>query len=166
MMKHLSHKRGFTGIGLLQPEKAVNVSGCLRSAACFDADLILIDGERYIRKPADTMNVSQHIPTILTKGDIWAHIPQGAKTIAVEFDQRALPLHQFAHPESAVYLFGPEDGSIGQEIRDRCIATIFIPSLYCLNLCMAVTLVLYDRFMRTIPQNLNRTRMKDGMKDA
>ena len=152
MKRRLFH-RGFTSIALINPQKPVNFGGCLRSLGCFGGDLIYLVGARYQKQASDTLHTTRHIPTIhVPDADkLLEVLPQHAIPIAVEFDATATPLHQFSHPESAVYLFGPENGSLSPALRAKCHASLFIPTLYCLNLCMAVTLVLYDRFMRTIP---------------
>jgi tRNA C32,U32 (ribose-2'-O)-methylase TrmJ len=49
------------------------------------------------------------------------------------------------HPENAVYVFGPEDGSIPPVFRRHCHRFVSIPSKHCLNLAAAVYIVLYDR---------------------
>lgn len=150
-MKRVAHRRGFTGICLFNPKTRVNIGTCLRSAACFDVNIIYLHGERYRRQASDTMNTVQHIPTIETNGNLLKTLPLATRKVAVEYDDSAIPLHQFAHPESAIYIFGPEDGSIPTDVQKACDSRIFIPSLYCLNLAVAVSIVLYDRYLHTIP---------------
>lgn len=72
-------------------------------------------------------------------------VPHGCVPIAVEFTAWANSLVTFVHPERALYIFGPEDGSLPSKMMDRCKMTIKIPTTYCLNLAAAVNVVLYDR---------------------
>jgi tRNA(Leu) C34 or U34 (ribose-2'-O)-methylase TrmL len=51
----------------------------------------------------------------------------------------------FQHPDNAVYVFGPEDGSIPQVLRRHCHRFVKIPAKHCTNLAAAVYIVLYDR---------------------
>jgi tRNA(Leu) C34 or U34 (ribose-2'-O)-methylase TrmL len=57
----------------------------------------------------------------------------------------ATPLKDFAHPENATYIFGPEDGNVPRWIREAAKRFIRIPTRECLNLATTVALVLYDR---------------------
>jgi tRNA(Leu) C34 or U34 (ribose-2'-O)-methylase TrmL len=68
--------------------------------------------------------------------------------VAVELTQNAELLTHFDHPENALYVFGPEDGSLGQVILRHCHRFLAIPAAHCLNLAAAVNVVLYDRRMK------------------
>ena len=52
------------------------------------------------------------------------------------------------HPERAMYVFGPEDGSLPSTLLERCDDVVFIPTKHCLNLSMAANIVLYDRMAK------------------
>lgn len=73
----------------------------------------------------------------------------GATPVAVEFMDKAESLYDFQHPENAVYVFGPEDGSLGRVALSHCHRFVTIPSAHCLNLAAAVYVVLYDRMMKS-----------------
>lgn len=68
--------------------------------------------------------------------------------VAVEIVPGAERLESFVHPENAVYIFGPEDGSLGKEMLSRCHRFVVIPSDFCLNLACAVSCVLMHRRMQ------------------
>jgi tRNA(Leu) C34 or U34 (ribose-2'-O)-methylase TrmL len=68
--------------------------------------------------------------------------------VAIEFNEDYVPLPSFAHPQDAVYVFGPEDGSLTRAILSECHHFVTIPSGHCLNLAMAVNVVLYDRMAK------------------
>jgi tRNA(Leu) C34 or U34 (ribose-2'-O)-methylase TrmL len=57
----------------------------------------------------------------------------------------AKKLETYTHPERAFYIFGPEDGSLKDDILSRCKDKIYISTKFCLNLAMAVGTILYDR---------------------
>lgn len=65
--------------------------------------------------------------------------------VAVELDPASESLPDFVHPEHAMYVFGPEDGSLSRGIKTACHRFVSIPSHSCLNLGACVNVVLYDR---------------------
>lgn len=71
--------------------------------------------------------------------------------VAVEIRPNSEALPSFEHPEHALYVFGPEDGSIGSAVLGQCHRFVAIPSAHCLNLSMAVGTVLYDRQAKRDP---------------
>lgn len=77
-------------------------------------------------------------------------IAEGLIPVAVEIVDGAESLPDFIHPERAVYVFGPEDGSVPKGTRHACHRFLRIPSASRtpLNLAAAVNLVLYDRFVK------------------
>lgn len=54
----------------------------------------------------------------------------------------------FQHPATAFYVFGPEDGTLGKDIRDWCPVRVMIPTRSCMNLAGCVNVVLYDRMAK------------------
>jgi tRNA(Leu) C34 or U34 (ribose-2'-O)-methylase TrmL len=143
-------KRGFSSIGLFNPKDHLNVGGAMRAAACYDASMIAVQGARYRKASTDTMSAWRHIPTIHTD-DLIESIPFGAIPVAVEFIKSARPLVTYVHPESAFYIFGPEDGSIPKHILDKCRDVIYVPTAHCMNLAATVNVVLYDRLAKERP---------------
>ncbi len=136
--------RGFACIGLQQPKTEANVGGAFRAAHCYGAALIAICGSRYKRVSTDTTKAFKHIPLIETE-DLHLVIPRDCVPIAVDLIPGATSLHEFVHPERAFYIFGPEDGTLGQSITSWCKHTIYVPTTYCMNLAATVNVVLYDR---------------------
>jgi len=68
--------------------------------------------------------------------------------VAVELRTGAELLPAFEHPEHALYVFGPEDGSLRSAELSRCHRFVVIPTRHCVNLASAVYLVLYDRMVK------------------
>jgi tRNA(Leu) C34 or U34 (ribose-2'-O)-methylase TrmL len=58
-------------------------------------------------------------------------------------------LTEFHHPDKAYYIFGPEDGTIQQDVLDRSDSVIYVPTIGCLNLAATVNVVLYDRLAKS-----------------
>ena len=68
-----------------------------------------------------------------------------AVPIAVEVQKGAENLFEIEHPPNAIYVFGPEDGSIPSVARRHCHRFLYIPSNHCLNLATAVAAIMWDR---------------------
>src|SRR5439155_9598099 len=65
--------------------------------------------------------------------------------VAVELRESSEKLHHFEHPEDAVYVFGPENGSVPRAMLGLCHRFVTIPSHHCLNLAAAINVIGYDR---------------------
>lgn len=148
MIGETTRRRGFSAIGLVNPKCAANVGSALRAAGCYDASLVVISGmrpDRFMgRIPTDTQKAYRHIPT-LRIADVFDAIPYDCIPIAVDLLPNARSLFGFQHPERAFYIFGPEDGTLGKAVADRCKYAVQIPTRFCMNLAATVNVVLYDR---------------------
>ena len=81
---------------------------------------------------------------------------KGITPVAVEVVENSEPLNDFVHPERAVYMFGPEDGSIPQVYRALAHRFVSIPAYHCFNLSVAVGIVLADRLCKRINAGLQK----------
>lgn len=71
--------------------------------------------------------------------------------VAIEVRENSECLTTFEHPEDAIYVFGPEDGSIPRSYLGHCHRFVAIPTHHCLNLSAAVNVVLaHRRFSRQL----------------
>ena len=136
--------RGYAAIGLHHPKTAVNVGSALRAAGCYGAALVATTGERYHRGPTDTMKAYRRLPLIQC-GDLRDVIPFDCVPVAVDLIPGAQSLADYKHPDRAFYIFGPEDGTLGQKVLSWCRDVIYIPTEGCMNLAATVNVVLYDR---------------------
>ena len=130
-------------IALYKPKTQENLGLILRSCHCFGVTAVNLIGHRYKKRvQTDTMNSSKHIP-IYTWDNIedLLHAKQEMSIIAVEVDGQ--PINGFKHPEQGLYVFGGEDMNVPQIITER----IMIPTSYCLNLAMAVSILCFSRGM-------------------
>lgn len=144
-------KRGYCAIGVYKPKNTTNMGTIWRSAQLFGADYIFTIGHRYKKQPTDTLNSTKHIP--LFNYDTWEdfikHQPEKSKIVLVEQSDKQ-QLDTFKHPERAVYVLGAEDEGIPQELW-KGNQVVNIPSLeeQSLNVAVAASLVLYERFTNT-----------------
>ncbi|OUS27083.1 23S rRNA methyltransferase [Gammaproteobacteria bacterium 45_16_T64] len=138
-------------IGLSNPKSAENVGSVLRASGCFGVDDIYFTGERYARAAkynTDTKNANQKIAVTRVE-HLLELLDSDCKVVCVELVEGAIALPHFEHPEKACYIFGPEDGTLKQEIVDKADAVVYIPTVGCLNLAATVNVVLYDRVAKS-----------------
>ncbi|MFB1036301.1 MAG: tRNA(Leu) C34 or U34 (ribose-2'-O)-methylase TrmL [Alteromonadaceae bacterium] len=144
-------KTGCVTIGLTNPKSPTNVGAVMRAAGCFQVDGVYYTGERYARAAkfnTDTKNVSESIPLIGVKC-LLDSIEEDTKVICVDLIEGAIPLPNFIHPTKAFYIFGPEDGTISQQVIDHADAVVYVPTVGCMNLAASVNVLLYDRLAKT-----------------
>lgn len=148
-------KRPKINIGLLNPKSPDNVASVMRAAGNFRVDGVFYTGSRYpralrlnTRQPDMSRKVSQDIP-LSEVDDFLSNISGELKVVCVEFAENAITLPDYEHPEHALYIFGPEDGTISQDIVDRADAVVYVPTVGCMNLAATVNVVLYDRLAKS-----------------
>lgn len=142
--------RGYSAVALDNPKDPVNVGSVLRAADCFKSSLVLVSGPRLKRWcSTDTAKAHRHIPMIWGD-DLQTILPYDCVRVAVELTEGATCLHSYAHPERAVYVFGQEDGTLGDRVLSWCRDTIYVPAWNCLNLAACVNVVLYDRLTKQL----------------
>ncbi|MBE0510568.1 MAG: RNA methyltransferase [Chromatiales bacterium] len=143
--------KGLVYIGLINPKSPDNVGAVLRAAGCFSVDKVLYTGQRYATAAAfrtDTKDIVRQIP-LLGVDTLPEQLMPGMQLVCVELVEGAIPLPAFVHPAQAMYVFGPEDGSIDQALIDRADAVVYLPTRGCLNLAATVNVALYDRLAKT-----------------
>lgn len=134
-------------VGLENPKSPTNMGAVLRAAGCFNANEIRYTGTRYakaVKFQTDTKRVHAQL-TPSHQENLLDNLNADTSVIAVELVPGATPLAQFSHPDNALYIFGPEDGSLNQRLVSSADHVIYIPTLGCLNLAATVNVVLYDR---------------------
>jgi tRNA(Leu) C34 or U34 (ribose-2'-O)-methylase TrmL len=141
-------------IVLLDPRYPHNVGAAVRACSCFGVGQVWLTGSRV----ADQVLSAQRLPReermkgfadvqLVLDDRPFEHF-KGVVPVAVELLDNSENLLTFEHPENAVYVFGPEDGSIPPVVRKLCHRRVFIPTRHCTNLGAAVYLMLYDRMMK------------------
>ncbi|MGK0374383.1 MAG: tRNA(Leu) C34 or U34 (ribose-2'-O)-methylase TrmL [Arenicella sp.] len=138
-------------IGLCNPKSPTNVGAIMRAVGCYQADQVIYTGVRFDRATkyqTDTHNTRDTVPLNQVE-DIVESMPDGMQLVCVEFVEGATPLPEFQHPQQAMYLFGPEDGSISQSLVDEADHVVYIPTRGCMNLSASVNVLLYDRLAKS-----------------
>lgn len=137
---------------LVEPKFAHNVGMVVRLASCYGLSQVWFTGERVAldvrargRLPREERMKGYQDVQIINYDEPFGQMPADAVPVAVEVRQNAEPLHLFEHPANAVYVFGPEDGSIDRAVLRHCHRFVIIPTRHCLNLATAVATMLWDR---------------------
>lgn len=138
---------------LINPKYPHNVGAAVRAASCWGAKQVWYTGNRVVLAPGQRLPREERM-----KGYKDVELRQfdrplecfkkGVEPVCVELVTGAMPLHEFEHPERAVYVFGPEDGHVPPTLKRLCHHMVVIPTRHCLNLAAAVNIVLYDRLYK------------------
>lgn len=159
----------YVAIGLTNPKSPSNVGAVMRAAGCYGVDQVLYTGKRYAQAAkfsgsklnTDTKNARDIIP-LLAIDDFekvkqpLENLPKATKIICVDLVEGATPLPHFQHPEQALYIFGPEDGTISQAVINRADEVVYVPTVGCMNLAASVNVLLYDRLAKSLVNNKHR----------
>jgi tRNA(Leu) C34 or U34 (ribose-2'-O)-methylase TrmL len=139
-------------IALVQPKYPHNVGMVVRLASSYGLGQVWFTGDRVSLNPAkgerlpreERMKGYKEVQ-IIHYEYVFDQFPADTVPVAVEVRANAEPLHTFEHPDNALYVFGPEDGSIPKVLLSHCHRFLVIPTRHCLNLATAVATVLWDR---------------------
>ena len=144
-----------TCIGLLNPKSPENVASVLRAAGNYRVNSVFYTGTRYPRaarlNPC-TVDMSRKVSKDISITGVEHLIddtPDDLDIVCIEFAENAIALPAYQHPHDALYIFGPEDGTISQNIIDRADAVVYVPTVGCMNLAATVNVVLYDRLAKS-----------------
>ncbi len=143
-----SPDNGFVGIGIFNVKRTYNFGALIRAARVFGADFAFSVGTR---NPQEQSSVRAELTLPLfhftsLEGFVTS-IPVNARLVCVELAAGASEIRTYVHPPRAVYLLGPEDGTLPESIL-RMHDTVILPGAYPMNVAMAATVVLYDRAMK------------------
>lgn len=141
------------GVVLMDPKYPRNVGAVMRSCSCYGIHDLVITGRRVPLKPHQGYRLPReermrgYADVTLQQSDrpfdLFGNSP--VTFVAVEVRENAERLPFFEHPPNPVYVFGPEDGSLGRQTLQHCHRFVVLPTKHCLNLATAVSTVLYDR---------------------
>ena len=141
---------GYFGIGILNAENEQNIGTLWRSAYILGASFIFTIGAKYKKQSTDVVKAWSKIPlySYIDFDDFYSHIPHDCKVVAVEMDERAMDICEYEHPLRCIYLLGCESAGMGKNVMDRCHDKIFLPGHYSLNVAVAGSVVIYDRYSK------------------
>lgn len=153
-----------TDVLLIDPKYPHNVGQVLRAASCFGLSTVWMTGER-VALEGDGKRY--RLPREERMRGVYdAEIKHSTRPfdetreltpIAVEITPGAQTLPYFDHPENALYVFGPEDGSLGRATLGQCHLFVQLPMLHCANLAAAVYITLYDRHAKRLLMGLDES---------
>ncbi len=140
-------RSGFFAIGIVNPKTTENVGTLWRSAAALGASFTFQIGGRLRKQASDTTKAWRKLPHFeLPDVDAFrSAIPHACVPVAVELTADATPLADYTHPERAIYVLGAEDNGIPREVMNLCRDTVILPGVYCLNVAVAGSVLMYDR---------------------
>jgi tRNA(Leu) C34 or U34 (ribose-2'-O)-methylase TrmL len=146
---------------LVDPKYPHNVGAAVRAASCygipqvwFTGNRVQLIGERRQRLPREERMRGYQDVQLRHADQPFDAYDTAAVPVAVELRRNAEPLITFQHPDRAVYVFGPEDGSLDRAILGLCHRFVVIPTRHCTNLAAAVYTVLYDRHAKRVAAGL------------
>lgn len=155
--------RGFACISLFNPKTPENVGGVLRAAYAYDVAQLNISGKRtcwrWLNHATNTARAHRHMPVFRTEGPA-DYRPFGCPIVAVDLVEGATDLPSFIHPPRAMYVFGPEDGTLGGDLIKDAQHVVYVPTRCCMNLAATVNVVLYDRMAKGVRNHQPYQRAK------
>jgi tRNA(Leu) C34 or U34 (ribose-2'-O)-methylase TrmL len=139
-------------LALVNPKYPNNVGMVVRLASCYGLRQVWFTGNRVSLNPVrgerlpreERMKGYKEVQMIHYEY-FFDQFPAETVPVAVEVRANSEPLYSFEHPDNALYVFGPEDGSIPRVLLSHCHRFLVIPTRHCLNLATAVATVLWDR---------------------
>lgn len=149
-------------VALIDPKWPHNVGQTIRAAAAFGVPQVWMSGHRVsttgrgkkYRLPREERLRGYGGVSLFEADRPFDAFGPEVTPVAVEVRQSAESLHEFVHPERAVYVFGPEDGGLDRVSLGLCHRFVRIPMLHCANLSAAVWMVLYARHAQRVAAGL------------
>ncbi len=160
-------------VALIDPKYPRNLSQVVRACSCFGIEQCWFTGNRsqialdgMTRLPREERMKGYSDVDIIHYDYFFEQFPD-CTPIGVELIKGAENMTHFEHPKNALYVFGPEDGSLSKIARSFCHRYVFIPMKHCCNLAAAVHLTLYDRQLkRELGEQQNPMPVEDVLNES
>lgn len=127
-------------VALVDPKFPHNVGAAVQAASCygvrqvwFSGDRVRLDWAKRQRLPREE-RMRGYKEVEVRHADQFFDAFEDAVPVAVELRRNAESLIDFVHPEHSLYVFGPEDGSLGRATLAQCHRFLVIPARHCGNL--------------------------------
>ena len=142
-------------VTLYQPEIAGNVGSIMRSCACFNVGLTLIEpcgfplGDKRMRRAAMDYAVPDGLQTAL---DWEAYLAQSSGRQVLLTTKGATPLPDFEFQADDTLIFGAEGSGVPDFVHERSDARVVIPMVAgarSLNLSNSVSVTLFEALRQT-----------------
>lgn len=141
-------------IALINPKYEHNVAGAIRAASCFGFKQVWFTGNRIKLEPGKRLPREERMKGFmdveLIQNDYLFDQFRDVVPVAVEVRENSEKLPFFEHPENALYVFGPEDGSIPSTYMRHCHRFVTIPMKHCANLASAIYMMLSHRMCQRV----------------
>lgn len=135
-------------LALYQPEIAQNLGAAIRIAACFEADIHVIEPCGFPWRERDIRKVALDYQAVLTRHRDWTAFVQAARGRLVLLTTRAETIHHsFTYRDSDILLLGQESAGVPEPIHEAVEARIRIPlspAARSLNVSVAGAIVLAE----------------------
>jgi tRNA(Leu) C34 or U34 (ribose-2'-O)-methylase TrmL len=150
-------------VALINPKHPRNVGAVVRAASCYQIKQVWFSGHRVALEPHPGYRLPReermrgYKDVALRNSDrIFDQFTPDVVPVAVELVPGSESLIWFEHPDNALYVFGPEDGSLNRSVLGQCHRFVQIPTQHCTNLGAAVYTVLYDRHAKRVRAGLDQ----------
>ena len=142
--------RGYFGIGIENCKTKMNLGTLWRSAHIFGAAFIFVIGRRYEKQGSDTTKAWRSLPLFNFENfdQFYGQLPYDCRLVGVEITERAKPLQTFFHDDRSIYLLGAEDHGLSKQALAKCHRFVQLPGVFCLNVAVAGSIVMYDRIAK------------------
>jgi tRNA(Leu) C34 or U34 (ribose-2'-O)-methylase TrmL len=161
-------------VAICNPKHDRNVGAAIRACSCFGIKQLWYSGKRVpngdkgrkYRLPREERMKGYANVELRNFDYFFEQFDKDVTPVAIELKENAELLPQFVHPEKALYVFGPEDGSIEPVMLRHCHRFVAIPTAHCVNLAAAIYIVLYDRMIKRINDGSEPLlTMKEALKE-
>lgn len=151
--------KGFFAIGIENPKTEENIGTLIRSAKQFGASFVFTIGNRY-KKQISAVKLDEKLPILNFKDvvDFKKCVGDDIHISLIELTDEAISLQKFIHPKNCIYILGSEDNGISKELLDLANTSIIIEGNYSLNVAVAGSIVMYNRYNYFTRENIKTSK--------